>query len=654
MTEPVVVNRKAEEDDEDVSREAAVTISWNGAVIQGVTVIGRPAHPYSGGEGNHTTAWAVLVDTVRRAVVGAGANHAITAMESLVRLLRVDGKADMLNGPRRKAYEAAITRARAALKATSKKGVRAQTVRASLQEAVRAYLTARNLAPLASAFLGGGQATGAGERRPLAVLRDFEETSNPAVPGEELCEAIWALLDTRTIGFVIDLAAPDAIPGLAGTTGAERAAAAREILRRHLMEISRAYPRAYYHSGLTSIGVVRSTAPADAQGSAGALTKTDLPKVKSGMPAAPAGWAGWGSGVAVSFDLTTNIPPKATNVIIGQRGRTLLGTQGHHLTAHVAFERGVRKAIENHDLTTVSINLLKLAEDLVALPTCPQRKEGPPRPSSHEDPKGIFTPVWLEFKGAYDAVKTGTSRVSEQERLQDLATAYLALRNALPWTAILHGGPANNKNESWAAATLDQYEADLDNADANEACGALWGLLDLDNLAEVYQDTHVHGPLRDPDQRLRALLYVHYQTVAAAWPQCYARSEFASVSSIRYGLGRMQMTDVDSLTDRMCKALGITNVGKVEPTYHYERTDAKLDPTETYEGEVPPREKTDERRSTKKTTRFGEFVSDSQVSSMDFDSQSEGSESQYSQPNPPYSMEHYANQAKNEAKKQRT
>ncbi|HKD96433.1 MAG TPA: hypothetical protein VKB69_02420, partial [Micromonosporaceae bacterium] len=53
--------------------------------VASISVSGRPApHPFQGGEGRHTTAWAVYADTVRRAMVGEDINTAVIMLNQLV------------------------------------------------------------------------------------------------------------------------------------------------------------------------------------------------------------------------------------------------------------------------------------------------------------------------------------------------------------------------------------------------------------------------------------------------------------------------------------------------------------------------------------------------------------------------------------------
>src|SRR5215475_5812651 len=53
--------------------------------VKAVSISGRPApHPFQGGEGRHTTAWAVYADTVRRAMVGEDITTAVIMLNQLV------------------------------------------------------------------------------------------------------------------------------------------------------------------------------------------------------------------------------------------------------------------------------------------------------------------------------------------------------------------------------------------------------------------------------------------------------------------------------------------------------------------------------------------------------------------------------------------
>src|SRR5262249_41036448 len=155
--------------------------------------------------------------------------------------------------------------------------------------------------------------------------------------------------------------------------------------------------------------------------------------------------------------------------------------------------------------------------------------------------------------------------------LQQLATAYLAARNALPLTSVHTGAPAAGKGEAKHRANLDDLEADLRRSrkvPRPKIREALRGLLDGDAVMHAANDaTHLgsvaayqepepatapapqatsqhpwrlrhrdptkRGKAREedaPDDRVRldriaAMIRVHVDTVSTAWPAAAAAAD---------------------------------------------------------------------------------------------------------------------------------
>lgn len=121
-----------------------------------------------------------------------------------------------------------MQRARTALIAAVAHG--AATPRVGLRNAIAAYLSARNYAPLASGYLGVAQAIGGGERAALRVLRRYESAS-AAATADQLRDALWVLLDKRTLGFALGAADATTLPGVRLDDRATRRATAAATRR---------------------------------------------------------------------------------------------------------------------------------------------------------------------------------------------------------------------------------------------------------------------------------------------------------------------------------------------------------------------------------------------------------------------------------------
>src|SRR5262249_13176131 len=181
-------------------RDAVVAVTVEGGVVTRVAVGGRPFHPFRDREGSHTTAWVVYGDAVRRSVVGHPPSVAAANLRGLIGNLtknRPGNLADLsgLHGTRKDQFVAAVQRAKAALHRVEQSGAN-HTV--ELQDAIAAYLTARNLAPLANVNFGRAQAVGSAE----AVARERlvqHETGGVTRSQDELRGAIWALFDVKTL-----------------------------------------------------------------------------------------------------------------------------------------------------------------------------------------------------------------------------------------------------------------------------------------------------------------------------------------------------------------------------------------------------------------------------------------------------------------------
>src|SRR5262249_32147938 len=154
-------------------RGAVVTVTLSGGVVSRVDIGGRPPDPFPGTEGSHTTAWVVYGDVVRRSVIGLTPDAAIAELRRLTTNL---GDGTGLQGDRRRNFHAAVAQTGQDLdSAGSGDSFRLD----KLQDAITAYLTARNLAPLANANFGAAQAVGRGEGRARNKLIEHETGQPP-------------------------------------------------------------------------------------------------------------------------------------------------------------------------------------------------------------------------------------------------------------------------------------------------------------------------------------------------------------------------------------------------------------------------------------------------------------------------------------------
>jgi Domain of unknown function (DUF4157) len=595
-----------------------LTVDANGVVTR-VEVVGRPEpRPYQGREGRHTTAWGLLADRVRRAVVGSTLAAAATQVQALAAeaaTLQAPG----LSGDRQGRFtRAASEAARLAGEAQTQAGAGNDPAGAqlSLQTAIGAYLTARNYAPLASASVGPVSA-GAGEGTTLGTLRAVE--ANPAgTAAGEVQRTIWQLLDVGVLA-----AAGRSVTDLPGGNDTTRSAVERtrvDIIERHLREISHAYPAAYNQSGLaTAAGIgsgtlrtaltgagigaaaadrlIAAISPQPVQMPANNLTagtydggRPVLAQVELVLPAAPAG-TGTGSrgrgtgrgggpatsrgggrgGAATGQPAAAAAPTPTVRLAVRGRGSTLYSAQASHLTAHVAVVRGLERTVNGKPLGTALASLLDLARDLRALPTYvgdddfvrpSSTTAGPVAGSSAgaagsstqqpsvdqlagqlgsvtldevpgdeaQVPRDRYNEVKQDFVRAENAARAlnpGTPQ-EQVEAIQDLAGAYLAMRNMLPLVSS-ELGPAGSRGEPTTAGVLESARGS-----AEQLRTAAWELLDRPaaRAAADHTTTPVGTVRWDWVRRLAIVIAVHLDAIARAWPDAYTRSRINNINAI--------------------------------------------------------------------------------------------------------------------------
>jgi hypothetical protein len=536
-----------------------VTMDGNTGIIEAIRVDSRPApHPFTSGEGLHVTAWAVFIDSVRRGCVGVGVVAASQYVQTLCTSINPDNggwreRGNSMPGVRMRQFTAALQRAAQAAATAQNPLTSAAAAVTALQAQIAAYLSARNLMPFAQVDLGHGQAIGGGEPSSLLVLREYESDQADYTPAD-LCNAIWKLLDPRTILFVLqNRATAHTLPGwlegessdsqdsTEGSPGDEPGWVVWKMLSVHLIEINTAYPIAFNACGLADADMIASFKLyiGDHTISDDAPIDIALPIAQANKAAAPLGWARRRGGTrrcAVSLTIAFGTPALTiTGVKFGSRPTTLLNTDGHHLTAWVSFTRLVTKMVKNKTAMTALADMIALAQQVITLPNFPPVTPIP----LDQDPKCIFQTAWTWFGD----VQALAAQVNDAEDaplvLQDLCAAYLAVRNALPLAAVNYGSPAGNHGEQRWVAALDGWEAGaLAGVDHGLVQHHLWSLLDIAKLNTVFTATSITlvdlAPGSDPNPlvRVATAIKVHVITMTAIWPQCCQHAQLNGAFSI--------------------------------------------------------------------------------------------------------------------------
>ncbi|MBB5874583.1 hypothetical protein F4553_008017 [Allocatelliglobosispora scoriae] len=515
-----------------VRNDPTVAVTLEGGLITRVEVHGRPyPRPYAG-EGNHSTAWGVFGDIVRRTVIGVTPTVAAGRLTTLINAVHSAAERARLAGDRLAYFNGAGDRCRAAIALIPAPG--------QLENAIAAYLSACNYAPLASVWIDRGQATGGGEARPLSGLRATETGAVQDVA--DVRRWIWGLLDPRALKFIGGTGAVADAPGTA--TGARPDAVTRMVLR-HLRMISVAYPVAYHVSGLEEPALINEHLATLNDGTDPDIawpTNWGAAPATNGMPAlAPLGWSTPLQEPLVAITMLPNT--LVTGVSISGRGTTLLNEQGHHLTAHVVFESQLRRAIHDRTIRNARTFLLALTATLRTLPALPGIVDGRPALSRQDDPKEIFAIAWDRLVEAELSLQQAGTDAEVHRCVCRLAAAYLAARNALPLVAIAHGAPASPAAEGKHRKRLEDTEENTDPWSSDALLNALWGMLNLPGVAQatrpivgVGRNPATPGSNASPRIRMAHILRTHLMSVELAWPNCVAAAEFATQSSLAVAL----------------------------------------------------------------------------------------------------------------------
>lgn len=530
--------------------------------IVSLLVLGRPENGmFASREGLHTTPWASLVDSVRRATVGRPLDQAIQALRGLF-----DAVVAEHSEPRAQ-FDDAKKDALAALA----DGEQVPSLQA-LQRAITAYLTFRNLAAGAVVDLGAGQAVASGERPHLELVRQHEadESGDP----DKLRRALWELLDPRTLAH---LASSDATPKTApGTRTDDKVGRVVDVLRRHLQEMTRAYPLSYRAAGLGEWESVEAflTAARMEFLELQTLDQRELKRRWNNVKApeadrAPAGWSrtkGQPAAHGVQIELDDDgDEASVAEVNLGIRPLTLMGVeQGSHVTAYSVFEQQVRTCLTPLRGTRPSLlaaggRLRSLCADVRKRPSVqallPAGEEHQPPPGKGSvlalpgtaDPKArqIFEKAVKDLDKAEKAWDERLDDADSQhlvDLLQDLAAAFLGFRSALPLTAILTG-LAKTGREARAHACLRAAEADEKafdfaghayNVTDMEIIDAMWDLLDLKAFRWAIHDADAmreQGASADAYRRAIDMLHNHFLDMVSAYPSAWSRVHFRDATT---------------------------------------------------------------------------------------------------------------------------
>ncbi|WP_162907140.1 hypothetical protein [Allorhizocola rhizosphaerae] len=508
-----------------------VAVGPDGKVIT-VAVAGRPRpHPFGAYEGSHLTPWSVFVDSVRRAAVGWKVSTAAREVRWLLEQLDTeDGESvKLLAHPRSTWFNTIIEDGWDVLE-----DARRTSDIAKLQKGIAMYLTGRNLAPMTAAFLGPDQARGRGEPAALRKLRDFESGERQFTP-KELRALMVGLLDEDALRFISTRGDTSSVPGIILH---DRAEAVRDTVIAHLRELTYAYPLAYDASRLaTTAGFNAAFKGITLRGG------TQLPETQYEWEAAPAGWSTSSSNACLAnIELVKEGNTHYIDEIhLDGRGNTLLNTQGHHVTAHIAIEAAVRQTVVNRTIPDAMAQMLALADRIGKLATWPASA-----PSPKIDPKGIFANALVTFEAAKDAAKAAvqdaTSDLDLLPELEGLIGAYIMMRNAMPMAAVLRGATADAKAEGQKMGKLWAWDEDPTRADPAQVCWTLWKMLDLQALSALGEmddgttQKWAPGASATPEERVLHVLSVHLDTMTTAFPELVKRSHMRTTGAVKWVL----------------------------------------------------------------------------------------------------------------------
>lgn len=235
--------------------------------IDQVIVRGRPPRVFSGSMGDHTTAFIVQTEGINIALHGKTLEEAIAYMQTLegdlqalpgTQLLQIDTPDALKDNRVKRLFMHELARLHASrLDAQNawgdgKKGDFNRTV-SHLQDAIDAYLCARELVPLSTvnvaAISPGLAGKGHGESAPAAVLSTYERNPKCGIPVRELVDAVHDLFDTQSAGFLASEVRADMVSemtaGIHFPGKTNQKARMTMIWNQHLQTIQRMFPKVY-------------------------------------------------------------------------------------------------------------------------------------------------------------------------------------------------------------------------------------------------------------------------------------------------------------------------------------------------------------------------------------------------------------------------
>ena len=215
--------------------------------VKNLNIVGRPESPYKGTMGDHSTAFAVQVEAIRRQVLGRNPIEAAKAIEELItKVEELPGAKNLPSehkGDIAKAKELVLTQCTA----FANRKVPESMGLLKIQKMIGDFLHYRELIPLTTmnvkavspALAGKGK----GEPGPIKMLADHADGKTKKEPAA-LQNAVWGLLDGQGVALVateseahlLQVLAPGIPPDLSQDKRAEL------IVKQHVMSIDMAYP----------------------------------------------------------------------------------------------------------------------------------------------------------------------------------------------------------------------------------------------------------------------------------------------------------------------------------------------------------------------------------------------------------------------------
>ena len=514
-------------------------------IVTSIDFGGRPHGLFGSRHGSHTTAWVVMCDAVRVAVLKQPVMEAIGRLEKLIAEASVLPGADrwrvlamaddiQVSGENErtgaKIYADAQNEAHAALRlARAAQGQHGLAV-AALQELAAAYLKLRNATPL-SVTLDVDVARGHGEgavraglrhgadteaaaakveeakeKEQAAVRDELEQAARGGVQGskERLRTLLWKLLDGDAVLFLARTEPPGTggrspVPG--NIASEKRARRVADTVAQHLFTIRRAYPDLYAGAGMLEsddalpawLKPLANDAVDDAGTTVLAAVREQLARPFEVMKPAVAlrEIAATPRGAVQITVADDGSGPYVKALRFGSRPTGVLGNEeGAHLTAFGLVQEGLRSTIQGRPLAEVPATVLDLLERARKLPTAR-------RVSALEALASGY------YEGARDAAATALGRLRTMKpddiayvaALQELLGAYMRFRNTLPLAATSEGGVPGGKAEGPALGVLRAAEKALREAasakhamevERNPAVlDAMWALIDSGALRAI-------------------------------------------------------------------------------------------------------------------------------------------------------------------------